>query len=146
VRQQVEAVSPRAAARRLRWSLRGCDAPLELVNADLERLGQAIDNVLSNAVKYAHEGGLISVELGMERNQARLVVRDEGIGISQSDLLGLFTPYFRARTATDAGIPGYGLGLMITRRIVRAHGGEMSIASEIGVGTRVELVIPVVRT
>lgn len=146
VRQQVDAVRPRADVRRLRWSLRGCDAPLELVNADLERLGQAVDNVLSNAVKYAHEGGLITVELGVEANQARLIVRDEGIGISETDLVGLFTPYFRARTATDAGIPGYGLGLMITRRIIRAHGGEMTIASEAGVGTRVDLVIPLVRT
>jgi two-component system phosphate regulon sensor histidine kinase PhoR len=146
VRQQVDAVRPRAAARGLRWSLAGCDVPLELVNADPGRLGQALDNVLSNAVKYAHEGGLLSVALGVEGNQARLTVRDEGIGISEADLAGLFTPYFRARTATDAGIPGYGLGLMITRRIVRAHGGEMTIASEAGVGTRVDLVIPLVRT
>lgn len=57
VRLQVEAIRPRAAARRLHWTLRGLDDELQLVNADPERLGQALDNVLSNAVKYAHDGG-----------------------------------------------------------------------------------------
>ncbi|HEX7352995.1 HAMP domain-containing sensor histidine kinase [Brachybacterium sp.] len=146
VRQQVETVRPRAAARRVRFALHGLEKPLELVNADPERLGQALDNVLSNAVKYAHEGGLVTVELGVEDGTARLAVIDEGIGIDADDLAKLFTPYFRARTATEAGVAGYGLGLMITRRILRAHGGDLAVSSQAGVGTRVELVLPLART
>lgn len=146
VRQQIEAIRPRAAARRLRWSLHGVDDALQLVNADPERLGQALDNILSNAVKYAHEGGLLTVDLGVEEGQARLIVTDEGIGIDQEDLEKLFTPYFRARTASRAGVAGYGLGLMITRRILRAHGGDMLITSQVGIGTRVEVTVPLART
>lgn len=146
VRRQIQAIRPRAAARRLHWTLQGVDDPLELVNADPERLGQALDNVLSNAVKYAHEGGRVTVDLGVQDAIARLIVTDEGIGIDGDDLEKLFTPYFRARTATRAGIAGYGLGLMITRRILRAHGGDMMVSSQVGVGTRIELTIPLVRT
>lgn len=146
VRRQVEAIGPRAEARRLRWALRGVDEPVELVNADPERLGQALDNVLSNAVKYAHEGGLITVDLRSEEATALLTVTDEGIGIDQDDLERLFTPYFRARTATEAGVAGYGLGLMITRRILRAHGGDMTVSSQVGVGTRIEMTVPLART
>lgn len=146
LRRQVEALEPRLRARRLRVDLAGVAASVELVNADPERLGQAVDNVLTNAVKYAHEGGTVTVSLGTEGPDAVLGVADEGIGIGAEDLERLFTPYFRARTATGAGVAGYGLGLMITRRIVRAHGGEMAISSEVGVGTRVEMRIPLVRT
>ena len=146
VGQQLASIRPRADSRRLRWAVSGVDREVELLNADPERLGQALDNILSNAVKYAHEGGLITVELAVEGQAARLLVADEGIGIDQEDLQKLFTPYFRARTATESGVAGYGLGLMITRRIVRAHGGELTISSRVGRGTRVEMVIPLVRT
>jgi two-component system, OmpR family, phosphate regulon sensor histidine kinase PhoR len=146
LRRQIEAIRPRAEARRLRWMLNGVDEPVELVNADPERLGQALDNVLSNAVKYAHEGGAITVDLRVEDAAARLTVTDEGIGIDQDDLEKLFTPYFRARTATEAGVPGYGLGLMITRRILRAHSGDMTLSSQVGVGTRIEMTVPLART
>ena len=146
VRHQVEGMRPRAAVRGLRWALHGLDEPVELVNADPERLGQAVDNLLANAVKYAHEGGLVTVTLAQDDRRARLTVADEGIGIDADDIARLFTPYFRARTATGAGVPGYGLGLMITRRILRAHGGDMTITSEVGVGTSVTLELPLART
>ena len=92
LRRQVEALEPRLRARRLRVDLAGVAASVELVNADPERLGQAVDNVLTNAVKYAHEGGTVTVSLGTEGADAVLGVADEGIGIGAEDLERLFTP------------------------------------------------------
>lgn len=146
VREQIEAASPRAAGRGLRWRLEGLEEEVELVNADPERLGQAIDNLLANAIAYSHEGGTITVSLRAEAGRARCTVRDEGIGIDAEDLESLFAPYFRARSATRAGIEGNGLGLMITRRIARAHGGEVEVASTLGEGTAVTFVLPLART
>ncbi|MFC0673963.1 sensor histidine kinase [Brachybacterium hainanense] len=146
VDEQLQAIAPRAAARHLRIERRGFEEEVELVNVDPERLGQAVDNLLSNAVTYSHEGGTITLSLAIEEGQARLRVADAGIGIDSADLDSLFTPYFRARSATRAGISGNGLGLMITRRILRAHGGEVEVSSVLGEGTTVSLVLPLART
>ncbi|WP_344359586.1 HAMP domain-containing sensor histidine kinase [Brachybacterium phenoliresistens] len=146
VAEQIEAIGPRARGRGLSIVTAGLEEDVELVNADPERLGQAVDNLLSNAVTYSHDQGTIRVSLAVDEGRARLQVADEGIGIDAEDLDSLFTPYFRARSATRAGISGNGLGLMITRRIVRAHGGEVEISSTLGQGTAITLVLPLART
>jgi len=146
VAEQIEAIGPRARGRGLSIVTAGLEEDVELVNADPERLGQAVDNLLSNAVTYSHDHGTIRVSLGVDEGRARLQVADDGIGIDVEDLDSLFTPYFRARSATRAGISGNGLGLMITRRIVRAHGGEVEISSTLGQGTAITLVLPLTRT
>ena len=115
-------------------------APLR---ADAVRLGQAIDNLVSNALKFTPSGGTVrvSVEPG-DDGGAVVAVSDTGIGIPPDELAHLTERFYRASTATRRAIPGVGLGLSITRAVVEAHGGTVRIASTVGEGTTFTLVLP----
>ncbi|BFP40823.1 HAMP domain-containing sensor histidine kinase [Flavobacteriaceae bacterium GF1] len=106
-------------------------------NAGLIRA--ALFNVLDNALKYSKDG---NVDLGIQvREQTILIsVRDEGIGIPKEDLKNVLEPFSRGSNAR--GFKGFGLGLPLSRKIVRLHGGELQIDSEIGKGTRVMVQLP----
>ncbi|MBW9095608.1 HAMP domain-containing histidine kinase, partial [Microbacterium jejuense] len=116
------------------------DEPLP-VAADGFRMRQVVDNVVSNAIKYTESDGEVRIRAAVDGGEAVLTVADTGIGIDADDLPRVLTPYFRAAGAKDkAG--GTGLGLGISNDIVRAHGGELSIESEAGVGTTVTVTLP----
>lgn len=118
------------------------DAPI--VHGDPVRLGQAVDNLISNAIKFTPRGGTVTVALGTENDQAVITVSDTGLGIAAAELDKLFSRFFRASTATRNAVPGVGLGLTITKAIVTAHQGEMAVDSEEGVGTRFSMSLPLV--
>jgi signal transduction histidine kinase len=113
-----------------------------IVHGDALRLGQAVDNLISNAVKFTPRGGRVTVSLAVEHDHAVVTVRDTGMGIPASELDQLFARFFRATTATRNAVPGVGLGLTITKAIVTAHQGEMLVESEEGVGTCFSLKLP----
>jgi PAS domain S-box-containing protein len=114
-----------------------------VVRGDQVRLGQAVDNLVSNAVKFTPSGGTVTVALRPEGDQAVIAVSDTGIGIPAVELSRLSQRFFRASTATRNAVPGVGLGLTITKAIVTAHGGRLDIASEEGIGTSISIVLPV---
>ncbi len=115
------------------------------VHGDAIRLGQAVDNLISNAIKFTPRDG--SVTVGLTRNDSRAVitVRDTGMGIAADEIDMLFSRFFRATTATRNAVPGVGLGLTITKAIVTAHHGEMGVSSEEGVGTEFSLALPLAK-
>lgn len=113
------------------------------VRGDAVRLGQAVDNLISNAVKFTPSGGSVTVALTPGTDEAVIAVTDTGIGIPAVELSQLSQRFFRASTATRNAVPGVGLGLTITKAIVTAHGGRLDIASEEGVGTSISLALPV---
>ena len=115
------------------------------VEADPQRLGQVLDNLVSNAVKFTAPGGTVNVAVEHDDSRARLVVTDTGVGIPPDEQAQLFSRFFRASTATRRAIPGTGLGLWIARAIVEQHGGTISLESEVGEGTRVTVALPVAR-
>ncbi|PKI90859.1 hypothetical protein CW368_09355 [Actinomycetales bacterium SN12] len=116
------------------------DLPL---HGDAFRLRQVVDNVLGNAIKYAQRGGRVVVHGQREgAGQVRLLVSDNGIGISEEDLPRIFDRQFRTELARQRGIPGTGLGLSISRDIVAEQGGRFEVASELGQGTRVSILLP----
>ncbi|WP_374007068.1 sensor histidine kinase [Leifsonia sp. LS-T14] len=118
------------------------ESPL-VVRGDPVRLGQAVDNLVSNALKFTPSGGTVTVALRRDGEQAVVTVSDTGIGIPAVELSQLSQRFFRASTATRNAVPGVGLGLTITKAIVTAHGGRLDIASEEGVGTSISIVLPV---
>ncbi|WP_285113341.1 ATP-binding protein [Leifsonia sp. fls2-241-R2A-40a] len=118
------------------------ELPLE-VRGDTVRLGQAVDNLVSNALKFTPSGGTVTVSVRSQGDQAVIAVTDTGIGIPAVELSQLSQRFFRASTATRNAVPGVGLGLTITKAIVTAHGGRLDIASEEGVGTSISIVLPV---
>jgi len=107
------------------------DLPAEPVHGcvDAERFKQVLDNLLSNAIKYTPEGGEISVQLRVEGKEAVFQVRDTGMGIPPEQLPALFAKYHRLPGKAAARIPGAGLGLLIVKEIVQAHGGAVHAES-----------------
>ena len=116
------------------------DTPL-LVDADRSRLAQVVANVLSNAVKFSPAGGTITVGATQANGSARVWVDDEGTGIDPEHRAQIFEPFYRGG-APEAGIPGTGLGLAVSRRIVEAHGGRIGFDS-LAAGTRFWIEMPV---
>jgi len=114
-----------------------------LLDADEPHLEQALVNVLGNALKFTASGGNVTVTTERTaRDQVAVHVRDEGIGIPADDITSVTTRFFRASNVQNAAIPGVGLGLSITAQIVRAHGGDLDIESELGTGTTVTVRLP----
>jgi signal transduction histidine kinase len=124
----------------------GVDLRLEasaelLVSGDAGRLGQLLDNLVSNAIKFTPAGGHVDLAVGTLGDKAWIEVRDTGIGISEADQELLFNKFFRTKAAAQAAIQGTGLGLAITKAIVHGHGGSIHVESTENVGSvfRVEL-------
>ena len=109
--------------------------------ADRLRLKQVVDHLISNAVKYAPEGGRVSVELNLSDDKYELNVEDEGIGMDEGQLVHVFDRFYRA-DSSDTAVQGVGLGMSIVRNIVLAHLGDIQIESQLGRGTRVTVSLP----
>lgn len=114
------------------------------IHADPTRLAQVFDNLISNAVKYA-PGSPIQVSLDKKDREALIAVRDSGPGIAPEHLKNLFKRFYRA-PSNNVTVRGTGLGLFICRRIIQAHGGEITAESEPGVGTVFQINLPLERT
>ncbi|WP_382307738.1 sensor histidine kinase [Herbiconiux sp. UC225_62] len=113
-----------------------------LLEADGFRLRQVIDNLISNAIKYNTENGKVSVSARVFEGHVELVVSDTGIGLSELEQTKLFERYFRAEGVRQSTVHGSGLGLTISRDIVRRHGGDLVVSSALGVGTTFTASIP----
>jgi signal transduction histidine kinase len=105
-----------------------------LVNGDPTRLKQVLLNLMSNAVKFTTEGQ-INVYLRQNGNHVRWGVMDTGIGIQSGDLVKLFKPFEQVSEDLSAKRSGTGLGLALSREIILAHGGDISVESEAGQGS-----------
>ncbi|MDQ0663500.1 signal transduction histidine kinase [Arthrobacter ulcerisalmonis] len=110
--------------------------------ADPLRLGQVLDNLVSNAIKYSPDGGKVSISANADRQWVRLSVTDTGMGMSGDDAEKAFDRFFRAESALTAAIPGAGLGLSITRMIVERHGGTITCQSDEGQGSTFTVTLP----
>jgi signal transduction histidine kinase len=140
----VQSVAPLAHERGIELTLH-CEA-LSPLEADAGRLGQVVDNLLTNALKFTPRGGRVEVRGSEGDGVVRLQVRDTGMGISGEDQQHLFERFFRTSEAQTEAIQGTGLGLSIVAAIVEAHGGSIEVESELGVGTTFTVVLPSART
>ncbi|MEL5990874.1 sensor histidine kinase [Microbacterium phosphatis] len=138
--QAVEAAAPRAAERRIVIDVSAI-APTPAF-ADAARVRQVVDNLLSNAIKYGHDDGRIWISCRPVGGRAELSVRDDGPGIPAAARPLVFERFFRADAVRRSGVHGSGLGLAISRDIVRAHGGDITLTSEVGSGTTFSVALP----
>jgi cell cycle sensor histidine kinase DivJ len=118
----------------------GDDLP-EMI-ADKRALNQILLNLLSNAIRFSDRGGTVAIGARAEAGSIVITVEDNGVGISEGDLQRVGEPYFQARASYDRRHGGTGLGLSIVKGLVRLHGGELSIRSRVGEGTRVTVCLP----
>ncbi len=111
--------------------------------ANPERVGQVLRNLLSNAAKYSPEGAPIELRVIGKKGRVRLEVADRGPGIHPDDVTRIFEKFGRGRERYK--MPGVGLGLYLSRRIVRGHGSELTVQTKVGEGSVFGFELKVVR-
>ncbi len=116
------------------------------LRADRRHLSQMLINILSNAVKFTPPGGRVQLAVTLGEDHAlRIVVSDDGVGMSADELREVFEPFRRGNAMTRQETEGTGLGLPITKLLVERHGGTIGIESRPGAGTRVRVTLPAAR-
>jgi two-component system, OmpR family, phosphate regulon sensor histidine kinase PhoR len=138
--EAIEAARPAAEAKNLTLAL-GHDQPA-LVSADVHRIGQALDNLISNAIKFTPEGGKVDLLIENEDTTCTLNVTDTGYGIPAAEQQRLFERFFRSTTASANNVSGTGLGLTIAKTIIERHGGSIGFDSTEGRGTTFSISLP----
>jgi signal transduction histidine kinase len=115
-----------------------------LVEGDASRLGTVLSNLIDNAVRYSPDGGTVEVRCTVRQSarQVMIEVTDQGLGISADDIPRLFVRFGRIVTADNSHISGTGLGLYLSQEIVRRHGGEISVRSQLHKGSTFSVTLP----
>ena len=113
------------------------------VMADRTRLEQILHNLVDNAIKFNRPGGAVTITTEQENGRIAVNIEDTGVGIAQADLPRIFERLYRADKSRSRRTEGTGLGLAIVKHLVQAHGGEISVRSELGKGSRFTFTLPV---
>jgi len=142
VKQAVTPWQPQVETKEISLSLNLPDN-LPLVNIDWQRVNQVLHNLLENAVNHTGKGGIITVAAAKQGNWLEVSVSDTGEGIPAGDLSNIFERFYRVDRSRARATGGSGLGLTIARRLVEAHGGKITVQSELGKGSRFSFTLPI---
>ncbi|MBI2020963.1 Cache 3/Cache 2 fusion domain-containing protein [Candidatus Giovannonibacteria bacterium] len=115
---------------------------LPQIFADPEKITLVVTNLLDNAFKYTPKNGNISLVLDKQNNFAVVSIKDNGVGIPETEKKRVFTKFFRASNVLKMDTEGTGLGLFIVRNILKRHGGNITFSSKLGEGTTFSLTLP----
>lgn len=129
----VDDLRPQLSAHAFTWTP-SPDGPA-LIRGDARRLQQVLTNMIANAVKFTGKQGTIAARIERCAEEVEFSITDSGCGIATDDLSTIFERYTRS-SSTQNGVPGTGLGLMIVREIIEAHGGKVGVESTLHVGSR----------
>jgi signal transduction histidine kinase len=134
-------VEPQIAARKLTFQYDACD-PTIVAAADADKVRQVVLNLLGNAVKYTPEGGRVTLACEADAKSVRVHVRDTGPGIEPDQLPVIFEAFVQGHRALNRPNEGVGLGLAISRDLARGMGGDVTVQTELGVGSSFTLELP----
>ena len=113
-----------------------------MVYADYEKIGQVINNLISNAMKYSGSGKTIEIACRQHEAMVQLSVKDEGVGIKPQDVGRLFERYYRVENENISMVSGFGIGLYLCSEIIQRHNGHIWLESEVGRGSTFYFTIP----
>jgi signal transduction histidine kinase/DNA-binding response OmpR family regulator len=136
--------TPQANAKRQTLQLNPLTFPAH-VNGDALQLKQLFRNLIGNAIKYTPEDGIVTVSTTVETKNIQVEVQDTGFGIPAADLPFIFDRFYRVRNGKHNEVEGNGLGLAIVKSIVERHGGQISVESEPGKGSRFTFTLPLMQ-
>jgi two-component system, sensor histidine kinase len=140
VQRCIVQLEPRAGERRIELEV---DGGPHWIHGDPVRIEQIVTNVLSNAIKYTHRGGMIRVALAAQDGETVLRISDNGLGIAPDLLPQIFEPFVQGERTLDRAQGGLGVGLTLVRRLVELHGGSVSASSDgPGCGSRFFIRLP----
>jgi two-component system sensor histidine kinase BaeS len=117
-------------------------ADLPLVDVDHQRIGQVLGNLLSNALTHTPSGGKVVIAARARQSEAEFSVSDTGEGIPPEHLPYVFERFYRADKSRSRATGGTGLGLSIAKQLVEAHGGQITVESQVGQGTTFTFTLP----
>ncbi|TWU20979.1 Alkaline phosphatase synthesis sensor protein PhoR [Novipirellula galeiformis] len=137
----IENVQPQLQEKALTFESK-LPAKMPKLEIDKDKIAGVLVNLLSNAAKYTPNGGTVRLRVETDAESIQLQVEDTGIGVSAEELPRLFEKFFRSHDARVQEISGSGLGLAFSQEVARLHGGEISISSELNVGSRFTLTLP----
>ena len=116
--------------------------PLFAMKIDTDLIGKVLSNLIDNAIKYSADGTSIYITTKEIGENVEILIRDEGIGMSENDLLHLFGRFYRIKNEATQKIKGSGLGLYLSKYFIEAHRGEVSVTSTPGKGTEFKILLP----
>jgi two-component system sensor histidine kinase/response regulator len=141
VSQTVLALGAAASAKEIKLQS-DLPAAIPLVSADPQRIAQVLANLVDNALKFTPRGGSINLTARELPSEVELIVSDTGIGITASELEKIFERFYQIKNPAVPHSEGAGLGLAISREIVRLHGGQIWATSQVGRGTQLHFTLP----
>jgi len=142
IKEVVQSLRERANAKRisLQSSIR---QPALLADVDRLRMRRVLINLVENAIKFTYEGGDVMVTGELQDESVTIQVVDNGCGIPLDDCSKVFDKFFQVSSPRSTNKTGTGLGLYISRQVVEAHGGSITVSSQVGIGSTFTIVIPV---
>ena len=140
IRDAAAAVQPRAQAKEIALTFE--ESPELTIQADPQRIGQVLRNLLVNAVTHTPNNGEIRVSAGQHNGHVQLSVKDNGTGIPEDDLPYIFERFYRVDKSRSRSTGGVGLGLTIAKRLIEAHDGQIEVLSEAGKGSEFLVTLP----
>lgn len=113
------------------------------LSADREKIGQVLANLVGNAIKYSPEGSLVTMRCMLTDGDVEFSVTDQGQGIAKADQPRLFERFYRVENGRQGHVSGFGIGLYLVAEILKLHGGEIKVHSDLGAGSTFTFVLPV---
>ena len=131
---------PMAEEKNLSFTIGRCDDVV--VNGDKTRIHQLFSNLMDNAIKFTPENGSVALSLVKKNDAAQFIVEDNGIGISEDDIYHIFNRFYQVDKSRSGLYRGSGLGLNISKKIVEAHGGDITVKQNENKGVTFVVTLP----
>lgn len=143
IQEAIRIVKPITAKNNINVALEGEGGT---ISGDKSALKEVFVNLIENAVKFSSKGQSVRVATNIRNNDVIIDITDKGIGITESDKMQIFNPFYKSDGSRNiSNNKGFGLGLTICKEIVEAHGGNISVKSELGVGSTFSVSIPLLK-